>query len=197
MRSFDPRRVGELECDAWVAYYRRRWPSLLRASFALTREAFGLSVPDTVRGGWWVLRANQLWAPYPDNDPDGARRYMERFYRMIVARQGEPFDPAEAARREVDWWRAHRELQHDRRAGDDSALVQALQRLYSYIYSVAPESVEIAARERAHAMLHSDRWIDEGCDPSSPLIDEERSALARSYGALLAAVRTDAATRRE
>ena len=46
-------------------------------------------------------------------------------------------------------------------------------------------------------MLHSDRWIDEGCDLSSPLIDEERAALARSYGALLAAVRTDAATRRE
>ena len=197
MRSFDPRRVGELECDAWVAYYRRRWPTLLRASFGLTREAFGLSVADTIRGGWWVLRANQLWAPYPENDPDGARRYMERFYRMVARREGEPFDPAEAARREVDWWRVHRELQHDRRAGDDSALVQALQRLYSYVYSVAPESVETAARERAQAMLHSDRWIDEGCDPSSPLIDEERAALARSYGALLTAVRTDAATRRE
>jgi hypothetical protein len=197
MRSFDPRRVGELECDAWVAYYRRRWLTLLRASFGLTREAFGLSVADTIRGGWWVLRANQLWAPYPENDPDGARRYMERFYRMVARREGEPFDPVEAARREVEWWRAHRELQHDRRAGDDSALVQALQRLYSYVYSVAPESVETAARERAQAMLHSDRWIDEGCDPSSPLIDEERAALARSYGALLAAVRTDAATRRE
>lgn len=197
MRSFDPRRVGELECDAWVAYYRRRWLTLLRASFGLTREAFGLSVADTMRGGWWVLRANQLWAPYPENDPDGARRYMERFYRMVARRHGESFDPAEAARREVDWWRAHRELQHDRSAGDDGALVGALQRLYSYVYSVAPESVETAARERAHAMLHSDRWIDEGCDPSSPLIDEERAALARSYGALLAAVRTDAATRRE
>ncbi len=197
MRSFDPRRVGELECDAWVAYYRRRWLTLLRASFGLTREAFGLSVADTMRGGWWVLRANQLWAPYPENDPDGARRYMERFYRMVARREGEPFDPAEAARREVDWWRVHRELQHDRRAGDDSALVEALQRLYSYVYSVAPESVETAARERAQAMLHSDRWIDEGCDPSSPLIDEERAALARSYGALLTAVRTDAATRRE
>ena len=197
MRSFDPRRVGELECDAWVAYYRRRWLTLLRASFGLTREAFGLSVADTMRGGWWVLRANQLWAPYPENDPDGARRFIERFYRMVARRHGESFDPAEAARREVDWWRAHRELQHDRSAGDDGALVGALQRLYSYVYSVAPESVETAARERAHAMLHSDRWIDEGCDPSSPLIDEERAALARSYGALLAAVRIDAATRRE
>jgi len=27
-RSFDPRRVGALECDAWVAYYRREWLKL-------------------------------------------------------------------------------------------------------------------------------------------------------------------------
>jgi hypothetical protein len=197
MRSFDPSRVGKLECDAWVAYYRRRWLTVLRASFGLVREAFGLSVLDTIRGGWWVLRANQRWAPYPENDPDGARLFMERFYRMVARRYHEPFDPVEAARREVDWWWAHRELQHDRRAGDDGVLVYALQRLYSYVYTVAPESVETAARERAHAMLHSDRWIDEGCDPASPLIEEERAALIRSYGALLAAVRTDEATRRE
>src|SRR5512132_4038469 len=181
MRSFDARRVGELECDAWVAYYRRRWLTLLRASLGLTREAFGLSLPDTARGGWWVLRANQLWAPYPDNDPDGARRYMERFYRMVAAREGESL-------------RAHRVLQQDRAEGDDRPLVEALTELYSYIYSVPSESVEDAARERAHAMLHSDRWIDEGCDPASPLIEEERTALIHSYEALLAAVRTDAAT---
>jgi hypothetical protein len=197
MRSFDPTRVGRLETDAWVAYYRRRWLTFLRAAFGLTRESFGLSVPDTVRGGWWVLRANQLWAPFPDNDPDGARRYMERFYRMVATRHEESFDPAEAARREVEWWRAHRELQHDRADGDDRVLVDALTRLYSYVYSVPSDSVEVAATERARAMLHSDRWVAEGCDPSSPLIEQERAALVRSYEALLLAVRTDEATSRE
>ncbi len=197
MRSFDARRVGELECDAWVAYYRRRWATFLRAAFGLTRESFGLSVPDTLRGGWWVLRANQLWAPYPDNDPDGARRYMERFYRMVVERQGESFDPVEAARREVEWWRAHRELQHDGGEEDDRTLVDALERLYTYVYSLPESSVETAARERARAMLHSDRWVEEGCDPASPLIGEDRAALVRSYESLLAAVRTDDAISRE
>jgi hypothetical protein len=197
MRSFNPRRVGELECDAWVAYYLHRWGRLLRASFGLTRQSFGLSWPDTLRGGWWVLRANQRWAPYPDNDPEGARAYMERFYRMVARREGELFDPVEAARREVEWWRAHRELQHDRGEGDDRELVEALMQLYSYVYSVDPDSVRVAARERALAMLHSDRWIDQGCDPTSPLIEEERAALVRSYEALLEAVRTDDAIRRE
>jgi hypothetical protein len=122
MRSFDPARVGELECDAWVSYYRRRWVIFLRAAFGLTRESFGLSWRATLRGGWWVLRANQVWAPYPDNDPDGARGYMRRFYRLVGARSGEDFDPTEAARLEVEWWRAHREL-HDREPGEDGELV--------------------------------------------------------------------------
>src|SRR6187200_1973260 len=89
MRSFDPRRVGRLECAAWVTYYRREWFAFLRAAVGLTRHTFALPWPATLRGAWLVLRANQLWAPYPDNDPDGARRCMERFYRLVVARHGE------------------------------------------------------------------------------------------------------------
>jgi hypothetical protein len=189
LRSFDPVRVGELECDAWVAYYRRRWARFLRSAFGLTRESFGLSWTATLRGGWWVLRANQVWAPYPDNDPDAAREYMRRFYELVIRRSGEDFDPAEAARLEVDWWRAHRELQHDGSEVDDRELVDALEALYSYVYSVPREDVRIAAEQRALAMARSDRWVDEGRDPASPLIGKERDALIRSYEALLAAVR--------
>jgi hypothetical protein len=188
MRSFDPVRVGELECDAWVAYYRRRWVAFLRAAFGLTRESFGLSLPATLRGGWWVLRANQVWAPYPDNDPDGARAYMLHFYRLVAVHSGEDFEPAEAARLEVEWWRAHRELQHDRQPGENRELVDALGALYSYVYSVPREDVRIAAEQRALAMVQSDRWVEEGCDQVSPLIGEERAALVRSYEALREAV---------
>src|SRR5690348_3474437 len=49
-RSFDPRRVGELECDAWVAYYRREWMRFLRSAVALTRHTFGLPWPATCYG---------------------------------------------------------------------------------------------------------------------------------------------------
>jgi hypothetical protein len=190
MRSFDPVKVGELECDSWVAYYGRRWFAFLRAALGLKREAFGLSRIQTLRGAWWVTRANQAWAPYPDNDPEAARAYMERFYRMVAERKGEPFDPAEAARREVEWWRAHRDLQHG--LGGEGAgrpVVEALAQLYSYVYSVPLEAVRTAAEQRAMAMIHSDQWVVEGCDPGSDLIGEERAALVRSYEALLAAVR--------
>ena len=187
MRSFDPRRVGRLECAAWVTYYRREWWRFLRAALGLTRHTFALSWPATLYGAWLVLRANQLWAPYPDNDPEGARRCMQRFYALVKRRHREIFDVVEAARLEVEWWRVHRELQREH-AGDEAVLADALAALYAHVYGVPAADVALAAQQRALAMRHSDRWVAEGCDRDSPLVPEERAALVRSYAALLAAV---------
>lgn len=188
-RSFDPRRVGGLESRAWVAYYRRDWVPFLRSAVGLIRHTFGLPWPATIYGAWLVLRANQLWAPFPDNDPRGARQAMERFYRLVARRHGESFDPHRAATLEVEWWRVHREHQHDNAGGgDEGPLIQALSALYACVYGVAESDVRVAAEQRALAMRHSDRWVREGCDLQSPLVDEERAALVRSYAALLAGV---------
>lgn len=186
-RAFDPRRVGGLECAAWVAYYRRRWLAFLRAAVGLTRHTFGLPWPQTLWGAWLVLRANQLWAPFPDNDPAGARRTMERFYRLVARRYGETFDPRRAAELEVEWWRVHRHHQHDPGV-ERRELDAALAELYAYVYGVPTDEVRLAARERAMAMDDSDRWVRDGCDPASSLIEQERAALVRSYAGLLAAV---------
>ncbi len=188
-RAFDPRQVGGLETTAWVTYYRREWVPFLRAAVSLTRHTFGLPWPSTIHGAWLVLRANQLWAPYPDNDPAGARRAMERFYRLVAERHGDTFDPRRASELEVEWWRVHREHQHDGSAvGDEGPLIAALSALYSYVYGVTEGEVAVAAEQRALAMRHSDQWVREGCDLASPLIEEERAALVRSYAGLLAAV---------
>ncbi len=123
------------------------------------------------------------------NDPDGARRCMERFYRLVAEDAGEPLDVVEAARLEVEWWRAHRE--HQRAADRDDpvdALVEALTALYAFVYGCPPAEVRPAAALRARAMDVSDRWVAEGCDLGSPLVAEERALLVRSYATLLAAV---------
>jgi hypothetical protein len=186
-RSFDPRRVGNLECDLWVAYYRREWLKFLRAAVAVTRHTFGLPWPQTIWGAWLVLRANQLWAPYPDNQPERARQTMERFYTLLKREHAESYDPAVAADLELEWWRVHREHQRDGR-GDEQSLIAALAALYAYAYAVPKEAVAVAAEQRALAMRYSDQWVSEGCDPTSPLIVEERAALVRSYAGLLAGV---------
>lgn len=107
MRDFDPVRPGNAETDAWAYYYRREWGKVLRAFLVMIRVGFGLSWPNTLRGAWWVLRANQLWAPYPDNDPDGALALMRRFYALVARTSKEDFDVDEAAKREVEWWRGN------------------------------------------------------------------------------------------
>ena len=150
-RSFDPRRVGNLEAAAWIAYYRREWLSFLRAAVSLTRHTFGLSWPSTLRGAWLVLRANQLWAPYPNNDPEGARRAMERFYRLVAERHGDTFDARRASELEVEWWRVHRAHQHDGSGGaDEGPLIAALCALYAYVYRV-PEAASGGRRRAARA----------------------------------------------
>jgi hypothetical protein len=113
---------------------------------------------------------------------------MERFYRLVAEHHEESFDPSRAAELEVDWWRVHREHQHAEGALTANALIDALARLYSYVYSVPEAEVQIAARERALAMDHSDRWVRDGCDLNSSLIELERAALVRSYASLLSAV---------
>jgi len=186
-RGFDPRRVGNLETVAWATYYRREWIPFLRAAVGLTRHTFGLPWSATLRGAWLVLRANQLWAPFPDNDPVRARQAMERFYRLVAEFHGEPVDPRRASELEVEWWRVHCEHQHSDEL-DESSLIAALAALYSYTYGVEPEAVTLAAEQRALAMRYSDQWVEGGRRLDDPLLEDERAALVRSYAALLAAV---------
>jgi len=194
LRSFDPVRLADLEYRAWVGYYLRRWPRVLIASVGLVREGFGMDWYRTLHGAWLVLRANQLWAPYPDNDPKRARACMRRFYTLVKLTYGEPANPAKAAELEVNWWRVHRESQH--RDGshpiDDAEpaeeLVESLTRLYCYLYGEPEAALRSAAVHRARAMDLSDEWVRQGCQTDSRLLSLEHAALVRSYAALLAAV---------
>ena len=188
LRTFDPVHVGRLEAAVWAAYYRRQWARFLALSVLLVRHAFGMDWVRTVHGAWLVLRANMLWAPpEPHSDPAGARRCMRRFYALLRLAHGEPADPARAARLEVEWWAVHRTHQRGE-DGDRQPLVDALSRLYAYVFGVDEVALWPAVEYRARAMDISDRWVKEGCQPDSPLLPAERAALVRSYAALLAAI---------
>jgi len=188
-RSFDPYRIADLEYRMWVAYYQRRWTQVLTGLVRLLQLGFGPDWRRALQGAWLMLRALRLWAPFPDNDPDGARACMHALYELVRLRYGEPADPARAAVLEIDWWRAHRERQYapDPAATGDE-LVQSVTRLYCYLFGETEASVRPAAVHRVRAMDLSDQWVREGCLPDSPLLPLERAALVRAYAALLAAV---------
>jgi hypothetical protein len=185
-RDFDPDKLADAEHAGWVAYYRRQWAPFLGAALRMVRVGFGLSWPRTLRGAWYVLRANQVWAPYPRNNPDRARAYMRRFYTLL-ARAGElSADPAEAARREVEWWRVHRVHQREDGLSEDD-LTAALVDLYSYVYGTDAESVREAAGHRVRAMAHSDAWVAGGLQDRE-LLEQVLAQLRASYRALRATV---------
>src|SRR5258708_1863663 len=149
----------------------------------MVSAGFGMSAWRTIAGSWLVLRANQVWAPYPDNDPDRARDFMRRFYALVAADGQLDLEPAQAARLEVEWWRLHRLHQHDVGLAQDD-LTAALVALYSYVYRVEGDTVTEAAYLRVVAMRLSDEWVEAGCSPESELLAEERRALVGSYAAL-------------
>lgn len=179
----DPVRVGRAECDAWVAYYRRDWPKMLAGALGMVRHGFALGPVRDLRAAWHVLRANQAWAPFPDNDPAAARRSMARFYQLTVDAGRLEIDPRVAADLEVEWWHRHRVAQHDPTM-DQDALIGSLIALYAYVYRADPAAVRLAAEHRVRAMAISDAWVAAGCRLDSPLLAEERLALVASFTAL-------------
>ena len=183
MRSFDPVRVGRLEARAWETYYRREWRSFLVASVGLVRSAFRMSWPKTLVGAWLVLRANQVWAPFPDNDPGKARALMRAFYGD--ARHRRPGRAPRSWRSSGGGSTASTSTSPGRPA---EPLTDALAALYAQVYDADPGAVREAAALRAEAMDVSDRWVEAGCDADSPMLGEERALLVRSYASLLAAV---------
>jgi len=181
--GFDPVAVGRSECQAWVAYYRRDWLRMLTGALGMVRHGFALGLLRNLKAAWHVMRANQAWAPYPDNDPTAARRHMARFYRMANKAGRLSVDPHLAADLEVAWWHAHRQQQRDSRYGEEDLVANLIQ-LYSYLYRASPDEVGRAAELRVEAMALSDAWVAAGCHLDDPILARERLALVASFAAL-------------
>jgi len=188
LRSFDPARVADREYRAWVGYYQHDWRQALMAFVGLIRMCFGMDWCRTLHAAWLALRAIQLWAPLPDNDPDGARARMRQFYALVRLSHGEPASPAKAAELEIAWWRVHRQVQYSTPGITADDLVESVTRLYCYLFGEPEAEIRPAAVHRVRAMGLSDQWVKEGCPPGSPLLPLVQAALVRTYAALLAAV---------
>ena len=73
-------------------------------------------------------------------------------------------------------------------AASGHELVEAVTRLYSYLFGETEAAVRPTAVYRVQAMDLSDQWVKTGCRPDSPVLAQEHAALVRCYASLLAAV---------
>lgn len=187
IRNLDPRKLAYYEKENYVAYYQKEWWKLFRVSVAMVKEAFGLSWLQAVYGAYLVARAEIAAAPFPDNDIPLAESYMRRFYEFIKNVHKEDFDPAKAARLDVNWWVIHRRLFGN---PENQELVNAVACLYEEVYGAESEKFKEAAYHRVMAMLYSDCWVNEGKPENSPLLMQEEEALYLGYRALKEAINT-------
>jgi hypothetical protein len=180
MRSFDPVKVARYEKDSWVAYYQRRWLTLLRLLIGLVRSTYGLSLWQAIRVGIPLTRAQMAFAPQ-DNDVPQAITYMEQFFAYLKERHGEDLDPHEAALAEVSWWVVHRTFFGH---SDQPEVIDAVACAYAAAYRVDPAMVREAAYHRAQAMVYSDGWVLSERAPNDPRLQQEEEELIKSYTAL-------------
>lgn len=184
LARFDPIKLAHYETVNWVAYYQKRWVTLLRASVGMVREAFSLSVPQALYAAYLVARAEIAAAPFPDNDIPTAEAYMRRFYQYVKNVHQLEYDVADAARREVKWWVVHRALFD---SPDKQPLVDALYDL-NILYGAERQGARQAAEHRTQAMVYSDDWIKQGKLGDSPLIVKEQAELEECYTILKRAI---------
>jgi hypothetical protein len=153
----------------------------------MVKEAYQLPLPQAVYAAYWVARAEMAAAPVPNNDIPRAEACMERLFLFLKRRYSLPFDPAEAARQEVNWWVVHRRLFAQ---PQNQELVDALAAAMASFFGQPAQVFSASALERARGILYSDQWVRGGMDANSPLLRQEEDALCAGYsllrGALLA-----------
>lgn len=184
LARFDPVKLAHYETVNWVAYYQKKWGTLLRASIGMVQEAFSLNKVQAAYAAYLIARAEMAAAPFPDNDIPTAEAYMRRFYQYIKNVHKLEYDVAAVARVEVNWWIVHRELFNSE---DKQPLVDALYEL-NLLYGAEPRGARRAAEHRTQAMVYSDEWIKQGKQSGSPLIAEEQSELEQCYTVLKQAI---------
>jgi len=154
IRAFDPDEVARLETAMWRSYYDRRRLPLFGQLVALLRGQFQLSPARSLALAYLAARAAAVFQVGRDHaDYQRALPYLERYYAAILAVSEAPFDAAEVARLELDWWVVHREASGE--------LERALAALAAALYRVPAGRLTVHAERRAEAMTVRDRRVRE------------------------------------
>jgi hypothetical protein len=122
---------------------------LVRLLVELCQRQFHTPFPVSLVAGYYVARASITFVPV-DHDADRVLAYLYRFYRLAHRYADIDYDPARAARGELDYFEVHRRLANAPEA-DKEALVQSLATLHGELFGLTAEQARESAQYRTEA----------------------------------------------
>jgi hypothetical protein len=155
LRQFNPVSAAHLEARMWRSYYEKRRTALVFDLYRLAHHEYGFSPYDSTRIAWHATRAAVSFQPtHSREEAQIALPALESYFRVIADGSTAKFNPAQAAREELDWWQQRRE----QKSWPEYA--QAIARVTATVYATTEERVLEAARIRAAMMDERDRRRD-------------------------------------
>jgi hypothetical protein len=172
--GFDPVQMGRLESRMWRSYYEGRWVQLGWATIEVACGQYGFSWWDGTRLACHAARSAAAFR----NKGDAPRCLPELVDYYLIVERSAPvhFDPVEAARLELEWWRERR------RNLPPEIYSKTIAQLLSLLYGISPGEAASSARMRAEAMEYRDNRRDGRMSDSDWLELERR--LTAAYGDL-------------
>ena len=182
LRGFEPADIARLETAMWRDYYDKRYVALFGHVYELSRTQFGFSPLDSFRIALAAAQAAKAFQPTRSREADDAALPpLVSYYRLLASATPGGFDAEEAARLELDWWRARREAVRPGKYGVTVARVAAI----TYGKPVDDPSLLLSGIGRAEAMAYRDARGQAMTDPDWSEIE---CRLRRAYRSLQAAV---------
>lgn len=153
LRQFDSEQVARLDGAMWRSYYEKKPLKLLWQSAELCRNQFGVPFWQSFRLAFYAAKAAFAFKD-GKNRPDYERALppLTQYFARISALSDAPFDAAEAARFELEWWIIRRERTHH----PPAEWVKFLAKSSAIVYHQPAASFNGYARLRVQAMLYRD-----------------------------------------
>jgi hypothetical protein len=183
-RGFDAPRLGRAEGDLWRLYYERKYIQLGAGLILAENRSFGLSPWDSARSGISAaLAARTFQNSRSRAEAQKALPELTKHFAIVAHATHSDFDPAQAAKLELEWWQLRRENIGPK--GYAPAIAAAT----ACLYNVEPRRLLPYAALRAQAMhlrdLRGDQITAKDWDTIGALLE-------RAYIALEAEVSTQA-----
>ena len=147
-RTFDGPALGRAESGLWRDYYDRHYAALAGGLVSSDRRAFGLNPWDSLNSGLSAASAARTFQnSHSRAEAQAALPALTQHFAILARANHSRFDPARAAKLELEWWQVRRET--DTGPGAYALQIAAAT---AYIYSVDPARLATYARLRAEAM---------------------------------------------